>query len=277
MNHICTNQLQEQPKDYHAVMKEISHTTHPKPGIPVYSGGLDGRTPHQPTHVDSNNYPAQARMALNIEPHITFESNGKTEKEKMLAGEPYIPSDPQLIREREQCKASLWRFTNSRNPNVGASPDERTRLLRQVLQPPIDSHAESSSSSPLGSLGPGAIVESPFNCHYGYNINIGEDVLVSENCFMADDCSITIGAHTWIGPNVTILSSMAMGSMQERKGSQSRYQGRPVVIAEDCWIGAGCTIMPGVTLGRGAYIASGEVVTSQILPYGFQGLKPNYP
>ncbi|KMU73539.1 transferase hexapeptide repeat containing protein [Coccidioides immitis RMSCC 3703] len=201
----------------------------------------------------------------------------KDRKGEMLSGEQYRPFDPQLIKDRERCKAALWRFANAGNPIYGISAIERTRLLNEVLIPSSEGQTESVSSNLVGSLGPGAVVEAPFNCHYGYNINIGEDVLISENCFFADDCTITVGAHTWIGPNVTILSSMAIGSMQERKGSQSRYQGRPVVIAEDCWIGAGCTILPGVTLGRGAYIAPGEVVRSQILPYGFQGLKPNYP
>ncbi|RJE16708.1 Maltose acetyltransferase [Aspergillus sclerotialis] len=64
--------------------------------------------------------------------------------------------------------------------------------------------------------------------------------------------------------------------MQERKGSQSRYQGRPVTIEEDCYIGANCTIYPGIRIRRGAYVAPGEVVRSDIVAYGFQGFKPNY-
>ncbi|KAK2864983.1 hypothetical protein FQN49_004019 [Arthroderma sp. PD_2] len=261
-----------------------SNNTHQKPGIPVFQSNMEPRPNHAPPpRVDTSSYPTQARLALSsMEPHVPFEGgNEKSEKEKMLSGEQYRPFDPELVRDREQCKSALWRFTNAGNPLYGISSAEKTRLLTQILQPatiePPPDAPPPSTSTPTGSLGPGAILESPFNCHYGYNINIGEDVLISENCFFADDCSINIGAHTWIGPNVTILSSMAIGSMQERKGSQSRYQGRPVVIAEDCWIGAGCTILPGVTLGRGAYIAPGEVVRSQILPYGFQGLKPNYP
>ncbi|QSS54341.1 C6 zinc finger domain-containing protein [Histoplasma capsulatum var. duboisii H88] len=272
----------EQPKsDYHSALREMSHgAPHQKRGMPVFQGNIDQRPKHQQQqqpHVDATNYPAQARLALNMESHVAFEAT-KTEKEKMLAGEPYQNYfDPQLNRERERCKAALWRYNNASNPNLGISPDERRRLLQQVLMPPLDPQAEPSPNTPVGSLGPCAIVETPFNCHFGYNINIGEDVLISENCLLADDCPINIGAHTWIGPNVTILGSMAMGSMLDRKGSRSKYQGRPVVIAEDCWIGAGATILPGVSLGRGAYIAPGEVVKQQILPYGFQGLKPNFP
>ncbi|WEW55624.1 hypothetical protein PRK78_001055 [Emydomyces testavorans] len=254
---------------------ELTHGAHTKPAIVAFQSSMEQR-PGAP-RIDAASYSAQARMALNMEQHLAFESPAKNEKEKMLSGEQYRPFDPQLIKDRERCKAALWRFNNAGNPIHGISSTERTRLLKELLMPAAEDPSETIASRPVGSLGPGAVVEAPFNCHYGYNINIGEDVLISENCFFADDCTITVGAHTWIGPNVTILSSMAIGSMQERKGSQSRYQGRPVVIAEDCWVGAGCTILPGVTLGRGAYIAPGEIVRSQILPYGFQGLKPNYP
>ncbi|EQL30016.1 hypothetical protein BDFG_07415 [Blastomyces dermatitidis ATCC 26199] len=232
----------EQPKsDYHAALREMSHgASHQKPGMPVFQGNIEQRPKHQQPHVDTSSYPAQARLALNMEPHVAFETP-KTEKEKMLAGEPYQNYfDPQLNRERERCKAALWRYNNASNPNLGISPDERRRLLKEVLIPPIRPASRTRLQHP-------------------------------------HDCPINIGAHTWIGPNVTILGSMAMGSMQDRKGSRSKYQGRPVVIAEDCWIGAGATILPGVSLGRGAYIAPGEVVKQQILPYGFQGLKPNFP
>ncbi|KAI2404229.1 hypothetical protein LOZ63_006611 [Ophidiomyces ophidiicola] len=276
----------EQPKpDYQMVHQpcDLTHNAHPKPGMPVFQPGMEQRQ-GPPPRIDPANYSAQARMALNMEPHITFDSPPKTEKEKMLSGEPYRPSDPQLVQERERCKTALWRYTNAGNPIYGISATESTRLLKEILMPTPETQLENippppptTTTTTTTKLGPGAVVEAPFKCHYGYNISVGEDVLISENCFFSDDCPITIGAHTWIGPNVTILSSMAIGSMQERKGSQSRYQGRPVVIAEDCWIGAGCTILPGVTLGRGAYIAPGEIVRSQILPYGFQGLKPNYP
>ncbi|KAI5283680.1 Maltose acetyltransferase, partial [Ascosphaera aggregata] len=297
-------------QEYHDVMRDIPHpsttgvmTTNDdsRHGLAATAAAANAANAapsasNLSVHNNSRNFPAaQARMALSMESTAPSQSPGfesssqcingsgdQLEREKMMSGEPYRPLDPVLVRDRERCKAAISQYTNSRNPLHGISHEEQLRLLRQIFQPPFGlSHhsAESDSlpaTSPIGHLSSGTVVELPFNCHYGYNIHFGENVHISENCLMADDCSISIGSHTWVGPNVTILSSMAMGSMQERKGSQSRYQGRPVVIAEDCWIGANVTIMPGVTLGRGAYIASGEVITSQILPYGFQGVKPNY-
>ncbi|KAI5298862.1 translation elongation factor EF-1 alpha [Ascosphaera pollenicola] len=289
---------QSKPQEYHDAMRDIPHPSTAKPGLDDNASTRQAVTSNA-AQENSRNFPAaQARMALSMESHVTTaasqspgfdtasqDANGigdQSEKEKMMSGGPYRPYDPLLVRHRERCRAAIHQYENARNPLNGVSREEQTRLLQQIFRPSFGLGSQAESDDPsatlaIGHLGSGTIIEPSFNCHYGYNVHIGENVYISENCLLADDCSISIGAHTWIGPNVTILSSMAMAGMQERKGSQSRYQGRPVVIAEDCWIGANVTIMPGVTLGRGAYIASGEVVTSQILPYGSQGLKPNYP
>lgn len=221
-------------------------------------------------------------MALSIENQLSSRavSNDETEKDKMLRGDLYQPFDIHLVEERTRCKAALWRFNNACNGISGSSTREQSRLLKEVLVPPSNSTTGSPSGVATphsgGSMGQGAIVLAPFECHYGYNIHIGEDVMISEACRFVDDCSISIGAHTWLGPAVTILTSMAHPNMQERRGSQSRYQGRPVTIEEDCYIGANCTIYPGVRIRRGVYVAPGEVVRSDIAAYGFQGLMPTF-
>ncbi|KAL2815456.1 putative Zn(II)2Cys6 transcription factor [Aspergillus cavernicola] len=267
--------------DYQLVppIRDLSHGGHAKPNLPIFQGGIDQRPAHT-SSIDTSTPQAQARMALSIEHQLSGRavSNEETEKDKMLRGDLYRPFDIHLVEERERCRAALWRFNNACNPISGLSSKEQNRLLKEILvpQPPINSPSGVPSPRPAGSIGQGAVVEAPLQCHYGYNIHIGEDVMVSENCLFIDDCPITIGAHTWIGPRVTILTSMAHANMQERKGSQSRYQGRPVTIEEDCYVGAGCTIYPGVRLRRGAYVAPGEVVKSDIVAYGFQGLKPSY-
>jgi acetyltransferase-like isoleucine patch superfamily enzyme len=269
--------------DYQIVppIRELSHgATHGKSGVSLFQSGIDQR-PALPGNVDTNSPQAQARMALSIEHQLSARtvSGEETEKDKMIRGELYRPFDIHLMEERERCKSALWRFNNSCNPISGLSTKEQNRLLKEILVPPVTAVSSPSgvaSPRPTGSIGQGAVVEAPFQCHYGYNVHIGEDVMISESCLFVDDCPITIGAHTWIGPRVTILSSMAHANMQERKGSQSRYQGRPVTIEEDCYVGAGCTIYPGVRLRRGAYVAPGEVVKTDIVAYGFQGLKPSY-
>ncbi|KAI9038526.1 putative Zn(II)2Cys6 transcription factor [Aspergillus affinis] len=267
--------------DYQIVppIRELSHT-HGKQGVSLFQSGIDQR-PTIASTIDTTSPQAQARMALSIEHQLSTRtvSGEETEKDKMIRGELYRPFDVHLVEERERCRTALWRFNSACNPVSGLNAKEQNRLLKEVLVPhssPVGSPSGVSSPRATGTIGQGALVEAPFQCHYGYNIHIGEDVMVSESCLFVDDCPITIGAHTWIGPKVTILSSMAHANMQERKGTQSRYQGRPVTIEEDCYVGAGCIIYPGVRLRRGAYVAPGEIVKSDIVAYGFQGLKPSY-
>jgi acetyltransferase-like isoleucine patch superfamily enzyme len=218
-------------------------------------------------------------MALSIENQLSSRAvpSEETEKEKMMKGGLYRPFDVHLVEDRDRCRGALWRFNNTCNPLTGVSSKEQARLLKEIIVPPASSTCNSPTMGThrsVGSLGQGAIIEAPFTCHYGYNLHIGEDVMISENCLFVDDCVIRVGAHTWIGPNVKVLSSTAYHSIQERKGSQSRYQGRQVTIEEDCYVGAGCTIYPGVRLFRGVYVAPGEIVRTDIPAYGFQGLKP---
>ncbi|KAL4946180.1 hypothetical protein BDV06DRAFT_151604 [Aspergillus oleicola] len=260
-------------------IREISHLAHAKPNMNFFQGGIDQRPAHT-SNIDANTPQAQARMALSIEHHLSSRavSSEETEKDKMLRGDLYRPFDVLLVEERERCKSALWRFNNSCNPVYGISAREQNRLLREIFVPQVPAypHSGATPSRPTGSIDQSAVIYAPFKCNYGYNIHIGEDVQIHEDCSFVDDCPITIGAHTWIGSRVLILTSMAHATMQERKGTQSRYQGRPVTIEEDCWIGDGCIIYPGVRLRRGANVAPGEVVKSDIVAYGFQGFKPSY-
>ncbi|KAJ5490587.1 Maltose/galactoside acetyltransferase [Penicillium expansum] len=255
-------------------LRDLSHPSHPKSNMPLFQNGPEQRTLPAAT-VDTHSPQAQARMALSIEHQLSGRtlSSDETEKEKMIRGKLYRPFDVHLVEERDRCRGALWKFNNACNPLNGISSKEQNRLLKEIIVPPASSIVNSPAGTGVprsaGSIGQG-------RCHYGYNLHIGEDVMISENCLFVDDCVIRIGAHTWIGPNVKIISSTAHPNMQERKGSQSRYQGRQVIIEEDCYVGAGCIIYPGVRLARGVYVAPGEIVNTNIAGYMFQGSKPSF-
>lgn len=269
--------------DYPVVppIRELSHGAHPKSHVPLFQPGVEHR-PLPPATMDTSSPQAQARMALSIEHQLTSRAapGDETEKGKMIRGELYRPFDVQLMEERDRCKSALWRFNNACNPLSGLSSKEQNRLLKEILVPPSNSLTNSpaggTASRLVGSIGQGTVVEAPFNCHYGYNIQIEADVMISQNCLFVDDCGIKIGANTWIGPNVTLVSSMAHGSLQERKGPQTRYQGLPIKIEQDCYIGAGSVICPGVTVGRGAYVGPGEVVKYNVPSYTGSGQRLGY-
>ena len=125
------------------------------------------QTPHQAQ--------AQGQLALQHQPSLR---RPKTEKEKMLSGELYYAYVPELVDERERCKAACWRFNSSTNPNHGVSRDEGSRLFRAILQPKeIPSTLNiATPTSPVGSVGENVVVEAPFTCDYGYNISLGNGV-----------------------------------------------------------------------------------------------------
>lgn len=77
------------------------------------------------------------------------------------------------------------------------------------------------------------------------------------------DCSfVTIGNRVMCGPNVSIYAATHEVEVQSRR-DYIEYAA-PVVIGDDCWIGGGSTILPGVTIGKGCTIAAGSVVTRSI-------------
>ncbi len=73
---------------------------------------------------------------------------------------------------------------------------------------------------------------------------------------------ITIGTHTLVGPCVQIYTPHHPMDYQERRGSKEYAY--PVTIGEDCWIGGGAIICPGVTIGNRCVIGAGSVVTKDI-------------
>lgn len=107
-----------------------------------------------------------------------------------------------------------------------------------------------------------SIICPPFHCDHGHGIHLGEHVFINANCTFLDGAYITIGANTLIGPDVKIYTPHHPIDFIERRGS-SEYA-YPVTIGEDCWIGGGTIICPGVRIGNRCIIGAGSVVTKDI-------------
>ena len=105
-----------------------------------------------------------------------------------------------------------------------------------------------------------AWVEPPFYCCYGTNITIGEGSYLNFNCNFVDDGKINIGKKVMFGPAVTIAT---VGHPINPKMREYMYTD-PVTIGDNCWIGAGATICPGVSIGENSVIGAGSVVVHDI-------------
>jgi maltose O-acetyltransferase len=165
---------------------------------------------------------------------------GKSEKDKMLTGELYRASDPELVHDRQRCRSVLAAF------NAQQDEDQRQALLKQLL----------------GGIGSGAFIQPPFACDYGYNLSIGDNVFVNFNTVILDCASVTIGEGTQVAPGVQILAADHPRDPQARRGLLELA--RPVSIGSNVWIGAAAVVLPGVSVGDDSIIGAGSVVTRDI-------------
>jgi len=165
----------------------------------------------------------------------------RSEKEKMLAGEPYLALDEELTTERLRAR-ELFSEINATKPEE----ENRRGLFEQLFQQEVD----------------GLWIEPPFYCDYGYNINVGKNVFFNYNCVVLDVCTVEIGDGTMFGPAVQIYTATHPLDWKLRAGGEEF--GKPVTIGANAWIGGGAIINPGVTIGNRSVIGSGAVVTNDI-------------
>lgn len=91
---------------------------------------------------------------------------------------------------------------------------------------------------------------------------IGSQCLVSWGCYLDLQGPIHVGDRVGISPQVSILTSYhEVGSPYNRVG---QLHAQAVTIEDGVWLGARCTIMPGVMIQRGAVVAAGAVVTKDV-------------
>ena len=107
-----------------------------------------------------------------------------------------------------------------------------------------------------------AVIRPPFHCDYGFNIHLGADAFLNFNCVILDVVEVRIGAGTQIGPAVQIYAADHPRDAETRRTGLEF--GCPVRIGEHVWIGGGAIVLPGVSIGDGAVIGAGSVVTRDV-------------
>lgn len=115
-----------------------------------------------------------------------------------------------------------------------------------------------------GVLSHGVKIEAPFNCTYGYNIKIMDSVYIGKNCRIDDAGKVDIGPRTWIGPNVSILTTDVGKDIVDRKGAGAAWFANSVSIGAEVVIGANAVIYPGVRLDRGSTVEPFAVVRESL-------------
>ena len=100
----------------------------------------------------------------------------------------------------------------------------------------------------------------PFYADYGLNIRVGKNVFINSGCCFQDQGGIEIGDKVLIGQQV-VIATINHDSKAENRANMLADS---VKIGNGVWIGAHATILPGVTIGDGAVIAAGAVVTKDV-------------
>lgn len=100
----------------------------------------------------------------------------------------------------------------------------------------------------------------PFYTDFGKNITVGRDVFINSGCHFQDQGGITIGDGSLIGHNVVLAT---LNHEMDPACRKDMYPA-PITIGKYVWIGANATVCPGVTIGDGAVVAAGAVVTRDV-------------
>ena len=166
------------------------------------------------------------------------------EKQRMLAGELYQGTDPELVADHLHAQDLLCRFNATR----ADAAEERLALLMELF----------------GHFGRGSVLKPSFRCDYGYNILIGRNVFVNYDCVFLDCNRITIGDDVQIGPAVQIYTAQHPTDPETRRSGLEFAL--PVTVGDNAWIGGGAILCPGVTIGANTVVGAGSVVTRDLPP-----------
>ncbi len=168
-----------------------------------------------------------------------------TEAEKALAGEIYDANfDPSLMALRQRAKQAL-KVYNDTAPADLTSRDQQLRAL-------------------LGRAGQRLLIEQPFRCDYGFNIEVGDNFYANFNLTILDANKVVIGDNVFIAPNVGLHTSGH--PLDVRRRNAGLEYAWPITIGHNVWIGAGVNVMPGVRIGDNSVIGAGSVVTRDVPP-----------
>lgn len=173
-----------------------------------------------------------------------------TEKEKRAAGLAYDASDPAIFREYMACKDKCFAFNNTLPSNIA----ERYTILKSIF----------------ARMGENVVIQSPFWCDFGYNVEIGNNFFANHGCIMLDTAKIIFGDNIFIGPNCSF--NAAIHPLDSGERSKWLETARPITVGNNVWFGASVTVLPGVTIGDNSVIGAGSLVTRDVpantLAYG---------
>jgi acetyltransferase-like isoleucine patch superfamily enzyme len=161
---------------------------------------------------------------------------------RLKSGETVSLNDPEWHKVNE-----IFVKTLSLNPtlNASTSTDETRRKLSEIIDKEID---------------PSTVIFAPFHTNFGHFIKLGKNVFINHACSFLDLGGITLEDDVLIGPKVNLVTENHPLDPTDRRALICK----PILIKRNGWIGAGATILPGVTVGENSVVAAGSVVSKDV-------------
>ncbi|WP_128544542.1 sugar O-acetyltransferase [Larkinella soli] len=176
---------------------------------------------------------------------MTYEQGSSDIFRRLRAGEPLRRDDPEYERFGEVVARTI-RLCVEMNA-AATDVNEVRKRLSEIIGTEVD---------------PSTTVFPPFHTNFGRFISLGKNIFINHACSFLDIGGITIGDDVQIGPRVNLTSENHPTDPADRK---TLLLGA-IVIKRNAWIGAGATILPGVTVGENAIVAAGAVVSRDVPP-----------
>ena len=160
--------------------------------------------------------------------------------ERRNAELPYI-ADQTVMEELEGCRKILQRL-NTADRSDG-------ELIKKIVKELLGKSEN-------------AVINPPFYCDYGFNIEVGKNFFANYNCTILDVAKVKIGDNCQFAPNVAVYTA---GHPIHPVSRNSQYEyGISVTIGDNVWIGGNSVIVPGVHIRSNTVIGAGSVVTKDI-------------
>lgn len=174
-----------------------------------------------------------------------------TEREKMISGRLYDPTDKELT----DLRVNAHNLYADYNATKETDAKKRAEILKELAP----------------NLGKDAFIQGPVYFDYGVNFRTGKNFYANFHFTVLDCAPVTVGDDAFIGPNVSLYTPVHPFLPEERnmkrKPDGAPYDleyAKPIRIGNNCWLAGGVSVLGGVTIGDGCVIGAGSVVTRDI-------------